>query len=208
MIRSSLNNIRKPFNFISVARNTVPGMAKAVAQPSRGNLSRVKNIPRTRFNGSVSPHRVFDAINVPLDDVKKIKNVVPGATVNDAIDAKAMTDYTQFIPSMLTAEAARLSSRLGLANRMNPQFNCTITNVPGPPIPLYSTGAKLLASYGTGPVGDGLGLFHAIGSYCGQFMISATSCREMMPDPAFYRQCLQDSFDAMLAAANLMEKAA
>jgi len=229
---------------------------------------------------------VFDAINVPLDDVKKIKNVVPGATVNDAaicivagamrkylaahdelpeeslaamapinvrsdkdkaggnivatmtvsmrsdiedpmerlqavheassnakelsnaIDAKAMTDYTQFIPSMLTAQAARLSSRLGLANRMNPQFNCVITNVPGPPIPLYSTGAKLVASYGTGPVGDGLGLFHAIGSYCGQFVISATSCRVMMPDPAFYRQCLQQSFDDMLSAANLMEKAA
>jgi len=80
MLRSTFNNIRKPLNFLSVARNTVPGMAKAAAQLSRGNLSRVKNIPRTRFNGSVSPHRVFDAINVPLDDVKKIKNVVPGAT--------------------------------------------------------------------------------------------------------------------------------
>jgi hypothetical protein len=49
-------------------------------------------------------------------------------------------------------------------------------------------------------VQDGLGLFHVIGSYCGQFVISATSCRVMMPDPAFYRQCLQDSFDELLAA--------
>ncbi|MAA87334.1 MAG: wax ester/triacylglycerol synthase family O-acyltransferase [Haliea sp.] len=286
MLRSSLNTIRKPFNFLSVARNTVPGMAKVVVQLSRGNLRRVKNVPRTRFNGSVSPHRVFDAINVPLDDVKKIKNVVAGATVNDAaicivagamrkylaahdelpeeslaamapinvrsdkdkaggnivaamtvlmrsdiecpmerlqavheassdakefsnaIVAKAMTDYTQFIPSMLTAEAARLASRWGLVNRINPQFNCVITNVPGPPIPLYSTGAKLVANYGTGPVGDGLGLFHVIGSYCGQFVISATSCRLMMPDPAFYRQCLQDSFDDMLKASNLKESVA
>jgi hypothetical protein len=36
----------------------------------------------------------------------------------------------------------------------------------------------------------GLGLFRVIGSYFGQFMVSATSCREMMPDPAFFRQCL------------------
>ena len=279
LLRSSINNIRKPFHFLSVARNTVPGMAKAAAQLSRGKLSRVKNVPRTRFNGTVSPHRVFDAINVPLEDVKKIKNAVPGATVNDAaicivggalrkyleaheelpdeslaamapinvrsdkdtaggnmvarmtvqvrsdiedpierlqavhqsssqakeltnaIGAKAMTDYTQFIPSMLTAEAARLASRLGLVNRLSPQFNCVITNVPGPPIPLYSTGAKLVQTYGTGPVLDGLGLFHAIGSYCGQFMISATCCRVMMPDPAFYRECLQDSFDQLLTAA-------
>lgn len=279
VIRSQINNIRKPFNFVSVARNTVPGMAKAVAGLSRGQLTRVKNIPRTRFNERVSPHRVFDAMSVELDDVKKIKNAVAGATVNDAaisivggalrkyleahgelpgeslaamapinvrsdkdqsggnivatmtvqvrsdiedpmerleavhegssnakeltnaIGAKAMTDYTQFIPSMLTAQAARLSSRWGLANRMSPQFNCVITNVPGPPIPLYNTGAKMVANFGTGPVQDGVGLFHVIGSYCGQFVISATSCRVMMPDPAFYRQCLQESFEELLAGA-------
>ncbi len=55
----------------------------------------------------------------------------------------------------------------------------------------------------------GLGLFRVIGSYFGQFMVSATSCREMMPDPAFYRQCLQESFDELLAAADsIVEKAA
>jgi WS/DGAT/MGAT family acyltransferase len=279
ILRAQLNNLRRPLNFVSVARNTVPGMAKVVAGISKGSLSRVKDIPRTRFNGKVSPHRVFDAISVPLDDVKLIKNSVPSATVNDAaisivggalrkylqhceelpsqslaamapvnvrsdkdraggnivttmtvqvrsdiekplerlkavhegtrqakelnnaIGAKAMTDYSQFIPSMLTAQAARIASRWGLMNRMSPQFNCVITNVPGPPVPLYSTGAKMVANFGTGPVSDGLGLFHVIGSYCGQFVISATSCREMMPDPSFYRQCLQDSFDELLAAA-------
>jgi diacylglycerol O-acyltransferase len=283
VLRSQLNNIRKPFHFVSVARNTVPGMAKALAGISKGKLNRVTDIPRTRFNGNVSPHRVFNAVRVELDAVKKIKNSVESATVNDAaicivggalrkylkahdelpeqslaamapvnvrsdkdtaggnivatmtvrvrsdiedplerlravkegtgqakeltnaIGAKAMTDYTQFIPSMLTAQAARLSSRWGLANRMSPQFNCVVTNVPGPPIPLYNTGAKMVANFGTGPVSDGLGLFHVISSYCGQFVISATSCREMMPDPDFYRQCLQESFDELLAAA---EKAA
>ena len=279
LLRSQLNNLRKPFHFVSVARNTVPGLAKAVAGISQGKLNRVRDIPRTRFNGKVSPHRVFDAISVPLDDVKAIKNAIPGATVNDAaiaivggalrkylsahdelpqtslaamapvnvrsdkdkaggnivstmtvqvrsdieepmarlravhegtskakeltnaIGAKAMTDYSQFIPSMLTAQAARLASRWGLLNRMSPQFNCVITNVPGPPIPLYSTGAKMVANFGTGPVFDGLGLFHVISSYCGQFTVSATSCRVMMPDPGFYRQCLQESFQELLVAA-------
>ncbi len=288
LLRSQVNNIRKPFHFVSVARNSVPGMAKAMAAVRRGQLSRVKDIPRTRFNGKVSPHRVFNAINVPLDDVKAIKNAAEGATVNDAaiaivggalrkylqahgelpdkslaamapinvrsdkdkaggnivstmtvqvrsdieapferllavsegstrakeltnaIGAKAMTDYTQFIPSMLTAQAARLASRWGLMNRISPQFNCVITNVPGPPIPLYNTGAKMVANYGTGPVQDGLGLFHVISSYCGQFVISATSCRVMMPDPEFYRQCLQESFEELrdAAAAQSVKKTA
>lgn len=280
VVRSQLNTLRKPFHLLSVARNTVPGMAKAVAGLSRGKLSRVKDVPRTRFNDTVSPHRVFNAINVSLDDIKAIKNSYPGATVNDvaitivggalrkyltahnelpesslvamapvnvrsdkdqtggnivstltvqvcsdiedaaqrlaavnagtrsakeynnAIGAKAMTDYSRFIPSTLTAQGARLASRWGLVNRMNPMFNCVITNVPGPPIPLFNTGAKMVANYGTGPVADGLGLFHVISSYCGQFVISATSDREMMPDPDFYRQCLLESFTDSLAAAN------
>jgi diacylglycerol O-acyltransferase len=120
--------------------------------------------------------------------------------LNNAIGAKAMTDYTQFIPSTLTAQAARLASRWGLVNQMKPMYNCVITNVPGPQVALYNTGAKMLSNFGTGPILDGVGLFHVISSYCGDFTISVTACREMMPDPDFYRQCLQDSFDALLQA--------
>jgi hypothetical protein len=58
----------------------------------------------------------------------------------------------------------------------------------------------MLSNLGAGPVVDGLGLFHAIGSYCGEFSIAVTSCRDMMPDPEFYHQCLQHSFDALHAA--------
>ena len=75
--------------------------------------------------------------------------------------------------------------------------------------PMHISGLGIYDQSTAPGVGDGLGLFHAIGSYCGQFMISATSCRVMMPDPAFYRQCLQDSFDELLAAAeSIVEKAA
>jgi hypothetical protein len=59
----------------------------------------------------------------------------------------------------------------------------------------------MVAIYGTGPVLDSLGLFHASGSYCGQFMISATSDSKKIPDPAFYRQYLLGSLDQRFAAA-------
>jgi hypothetical protein len=32
-------------------------------------------------------------------------------------------------------------------------------------------------------------------------MVSATSCRKMMPDPVFYRECLQHSCDELFGAA-------
>ena len=279
IMEAQKNSIRQPLRFISVARNTVPGFAKALMQLRRGQLERVGKVPRTRFNKTVTPHRVYCAASLPLEEIKAIKNAVPGATVNDvaltivggamraylnkhgelpkeplvamapvnvrdtsekgtggnivsamavrvgshiadpkkrleavhegtnsakalnnAIGAKAMTDYTQFIPSTLTAQAARLASRWGLANQVNPIYNCVVTNVPGPQVPLYNTGARMVAYHGTGPVSDGLGLFHVISSYCGMFSVSATCCREMMPDPGFYQDCLYSSFEELKAA--------
>ena len=260
LLRAQINTVKQPFRFISVARNTVPGFAHAYARLRKGELHRVETVPRTRFNDKVSPHRVFNAVHFPLEDIKRIKNAVPGATVNDvaiticggalrkylldkeelpedslvamapinvrdtaekgtggnivssmsvdskqlanAVGAKSMTDYTQFIPSTLTAQAARLASRWGLLNRLNTLYNCVITNVPGPQVPLYNTGARMVANYGTGPILDGMGLFHAITSYCGDFAISATSCRVMMPDPDFYRQCLLDSYAELKAGTD------
>ena len=55
----------------------------------------------------------------------------------------------------------------------------------------------MVANFGTGPVTDGIGLFHVISSYCGQFTISATSCRQMMPDPEFFADCIQASYDEL-----------
>ncbi|NND01065.1 MAG: wax ester/triacylglycerol synthase family O-acyltransferase [Gammaproteobacteria bacterium] len=279
--RAQINNIKTPFRFVSVARNTLPGIAKFISGVARGDLNRVADIPRTRFNTNVSPHRVFDAVQFDLDDIKAIKNAFTDVTVNDvaiaicggalrkylssknelpqdslaamapinirtedklgtagnqvsqmtvrvcsdvedpverllavhqgtrqakeltnAIGAKVMTDYAQFIPSTLSASAARLASRVGLSDRGKPIYNCVITNVPGPPVPLYFTGAKMLSSFGIGPAIDGTGLFQAIGSYCGKFNICVSCCREMMPDPAFYSQCLQESFDELKAATS------
>lgn len=285
LVRAQLNTVKIPFRFAGIAKNTAPSLIKAATGVVTGKLSRVSNIPRTRFNSNVSPHRVIDALRVDFEDVRKIKNAFKPATVNDvaltivggalrkyleskgelpeqslaamapinvrtedklgtagnqvsqmtvrlysdiedarerlqavhegtrnakelthAIGAKTMTDYTQFIPSTLTASAARLASSWSLANRFSPVYNCVVTNVPGPPVPLYCTGAKMLSSFGTGPVLDSVGLFQAISTYCGEFAITFTACRDMMPDPAFYRECLQASFDELKQAAGSSEQ--
>ena len=109
-----------------------------------------------------------------------------------------MTGYTQFIPSATAALAARQYSELGLANQTDPMVNCVVTNVPGPQQALCMCGARLVAQYGLGPVQDGMGLIHAVFSYNGNVMITATSCRDMMPDPAFYADCLRRSYDALV----------
>jgi hypothetical protein len=51
------------------------------------------------------------------------------------------------------------------------------------------------------PIADGMGLVFAVTSYDGRIIISPTSCRELMPDPEAFAQCVRDSFQELLAAA-------
>ncbi len=125
-----------------------------------------------------------------------------------AVGAKLMTDYSQFVPSTTAALAARLYTELGLAERMDPPFNCVITNVPGPQVPLYSAGAQLVTQYGLGPLFDGMGLIFPVFSYCGKMTVAFTACRSMVPDPEFLSECLQASFDELKSACGVGTRAA
>ena len=58
----------------------------------------------------------------------------------------------------------------------------------------------MLFGTGMGPVTDGLGLMHAVTTYGGSFECAVTSCREMIPDPEFYMQCLTDALDDLKKA--------
>jgi diacylglycerol O-acyltransferase / wax synthase len=128
------------------------------------------------------------------------KEALNSKAMTNAVGARTLTDYSQFIPSGLAGLAARLYSGLGAANLHSPVFNCVATNVPGPRVPLYFAGAKMVRMMGTGPVFDGMGLINAIYSYGPEIAISFTSDRAMMPDPANYAQALRDSFDELLNA--------
>ena len=120
--------------------------------------------------------------------------------MTEAVGARQMTDMSKVSPALFLALGAQLYSRLGLSNVMKPVFNTVVTNVPGPPVPIYSTGAKLISMHGLLCLMDGLALGHVVQSYCEQATIGFTACRKAMPDPEYYAQCLQDSFDELLAA--------
>ncbi len=75
-----------------------------------------------------------------------------------------------------------------------------ITNVMGPPFPLFSAGAKMVQYYCLGLLTPGGGIFQAVFSMDGTVSISVLSDREIMPDPDFYRQCIEESFTELQQA--------
>lgn len=42
-------------------------------------------VPRTRFNDTLTPHRVFDATEWPIEDAKALTQLVDGAKINDVM---------------------------------------------------------------------------------------------------------------------------
>jgi diacylglycerol O-acyltransferase / wax synthase len=216
------------------------------------------NVPRTRFNGRVSPHRRFAYDSLPLDRIKAVKNEM-GITVNDvvvatcatavrawlkerdelpdeplvamvpvsvrkpeqagtfgnrvsvmivpiptdvadprkrlqrahetlqvaktrhkALPADILQDVTRFVPPALYNRAARVIA--GVSAAVQPPLNLVISNVPGPPVPLYLAGARLVAHYPVSVVTDGVGLNITCLSYLNHVDFGIVVDREMVDD--------------------------
>ena len=278
LARAAWNNATQPWRLLPTVANAFAANRRVAALGQRGAPPEA---PRTRFNAPVSSHRVVDGIMLDLDDVRAIRSISAGCTVNDvflalvggalreylddkgelpsesltamcpisvrsaddkstggnqvsgmfvalrtdledaamrlsavhtgtkaakeltnALGARTMTEMGQVVPAAIAALAGRMTATMAIANEnTSPPYNTVVTNVPGPQVPLYMAGARAVAMYGFGMVHDNMGLMNVVNSYCGKISVSAAACREMMPDPAFYAECLQHSYAALRKAA-------
>jgi WS/DGAT/MGAT family acyltransferase len=274
LARAAMSNALRPMHFARMVGRHTPGYGRVLDQLRNQQLEvPAREAVRTRFNATVSPHRVVDGARFELAQIRRMKAAVSGATVNDAvltiiggglrhylqskgelpdktllamapvsvrseseksaagnqvsgmvvslgtdvadarerlvavresthqskefnnaIGARNLTEYSQFIPGGLAGLGFRTANRFQMANRADPVVNAIVTNVPGPQVPLYFAGARLTTMLGMGPISDGVGLMQPVTSYCGELIIAVTSDRKMMPDPEFYMECIRRSF--------------
>lgn len=275
------NTLRRPLRFFRTVGQLVPAVSRVrelIAAESKTERDDSGGA-RTLFNEKVSTHRVTDALIMDLEEIKRIKSRVEGATVNDvivsivggamrkyleeqdalpenslrcgapinlraernqdsrgnevgmmtidmatnvedalerlqtvvenaraskayssALGANVMMDLSRSLAPSVLGMGIRAASLVTLLGNINLPIQTVISNVPGPQQPLYLAGARLHTMMGMGPLLDGMGLFHAVISGAGRITINFVSCREMMPDPNTYRQCLQEAFDQLRAA--------
>jgi diacylglycerol O-acyltransferase / wax synthase len=84
--RTGFNNASRPLRLARRMTAAVPGMAERMRQQRARqsfDLPTLTPAPRTRFSGGVTTHLVIDARRFELDEAKRIKRAVPGATIND-----------------------------------------------------------------------------------------------------------------------------
>ena len=123
--------------------------------------------------------------------------------LQNAVGARTLTDLNQFIPAATAALAGRLAATMEIANEnVAPPYNTVVTNVPGPQrAAVHGRARSWSPRTASAMVHDNMGLMNVVTSYCGELTITATADREMMPDPAFYAECIQRQHDELQAAA-------
>lgn len=122
-----------------------------------------------------------------LDDpVERLAVVHDGMVLakeqHETLPANMLTDITQVAPPAVSALAARLVASTRLADRVAPPFNVVVSNVPGPPVPLYLAGAQLLGNFPVSAIVDGVGLNITVMSTNGLLDFGFVSDRDLIPD--------------------------
>lgn len=281
--RAWANSIKNPLKIVKIILSKSSDLVRTAFDDMRNSEDDEKmEVPDSIFNAPVSPHRVVDDVICPLADLKKLRDVVEGATINDicmAVVAEAMRNYLKAkqalpeeslvttmtistrtpeqvteggnqiaitriplhtniadpikrliaitadtsqkkatkdgivmttllgvvynLPGALVGVAARAAS-LSIANSNSAAFsNTMVTNVPGAQQPIYFLGAKCVHCFGTLPLMDGGGLAHSVGSYNGNLIFGFTACREILPDPDFYNECMSKAIKTMVKATKI-----
>lgn len=140
----------------------------------------------------------------PLERLAAVRDyTVEAKEAKAGVSARIMTDLSQHIPGATMAAVARLVTSERFAVRGT---NLFISNVPGAQVPLYLAGAQLVQQHGMAPLANNMGLFVATPSYNGRIAFSIIGERAIMPDIAFFRECIDESFADLMAATPKPEK--
>ncbi|HKY16813.1 MAG TPA: wax ester/triacylglycerol synthase family O-acyltransferase [Microthrixaceae bacterium] len=149
---------------------------------------------------------MFTSLATDIDDpVERLRAITAGTegakAEHNAVGARMLTDWGEFAAPRTFALASRLYSSMKLADRHRPIHNLVVSNVPGPPFPLYLAGAELVAAYPMGPIMEGAGLNATVLSYRYSVDFGFMADREVMGDVWDLAQAVRPAFEELRQAA-------
>jgi diacylglycerol O-acyltransferase / wax synthase len=152
-----------------------------------GNRIMLQTVPL--FTQVADPIQRLQLTHDALGDMKQRHRALP---------AELLQDANHFIPPALFALAARSTFALAASGARRPPWNLVISNVPGPQIPLYLAGARLVANYPISVITDGMGLNITVMSYCGHLDFGIIADRTQMADAELLIAALREELDLLI----------
>ncbi|MDY6816013.1 MAG: wax ester/triacylglycerol synthase family O-acyltransferase [Pseudomonadota bacterium] len=168
----------------------------------------VRSSSLRRATGNQMSAMLLDLATNEPDPAKRIRQIHWNAVASEPYrEAIAADRLTELLPSTMLALSARLYSELQIAQRYQPVFNLPITNVPGPQVPLYLQGARLVRQYNTAPLFDSMGLVIVAVSYQGKLTLNFTLCPDAVADGMSLPDLVEESLASIESHAPNVEPA-
>ena len=136
----------------------------------------------------------------PLERFKYINNKT--VAMKNARVAEGLNLFSALMGILPASVQALMGA---MATTPLPAFNMVSTNVPGPQVPLYAMGKRMIAYYPYVPVGYAVGCGCAIMSYDQKLYFGLTSDTHAMPDVERLKEFLDESFVELRKAAGVDE---
>lgn len=168
--------------------------------------SKKRNAQETGNNVANMAVKLHTEIAKPMQRLAAIrKSTLFEKTLVERFGPQRLAELNKLTPSVLASFNLRLYARLGVNTVTRTNVNTLVTNVPGPKVPLYFCGSKLIKQVNMAPLFHGAGLVHTVFSYCGEITIGFLACQKMMDTPAEYEACLNSSIKSLKAESNYIK---
>lgn len=141
--------------------------------------------------GIADPRERLAAVHEQMAGLKASHEAEIGETITDLVDLA--------FPGLL-ALGSRATVRFLASREGQRGVNTVTTNVPGPQLPLYALGRRMIGYYPYVPIFHGMRVGVAILSYDGQVAFGVTGDFETMPDIGVLARGIEDSVAELLKA--------
>ncbi len=112
---------------------------------------------------------------------------------DESVGADVLVGLNGFAPPTIHTLGARVASQF--TRRI---YNLVVTNVPGPQVPLYAGGARMLEVFPVVPLANGQVLSIGVNSYDGGVYYGMNADRDAMPDIDVLGQLVEESLAELL----------
>ena len=140
------------------------------------------------------------SLGTQLADLRKRLAHIKGATASmkstmGGLKHVLPTDYPSIGIPWLVEALTSIYGKARVADRIPLVANLVISNVPGPPVPLYMAGARMVSNYPTSIVVHGMALNITVQSYDQQMDFGLMADAAAMPDVRALADALRVAFD-------------
>jgi WS/DGAT/MGAT family acyltransferase len=108
------------------------------------------------------------------------------------------TDFPGLAAPIWAAGLSRLWARGRIAEKLPPLANIAISNVPGPPVPLYLAGARVRNYFPVSIVTHGLAFNITVQSYAGRLEFGLTACKDVVAKPEIVARAMARALTELL----------